>query len=208
MKSENPYDERYARSGFYWGRKPSAVCDKVIGIMRPSADFRPRLLDLGCGEGRNAIHFATHGFQVVGLDTSLPGIDKMQRYAEEVGVCVEAIHADIVTHVLDDTYDVIFSTGTLQYLPPEIRAERFHNYKEHTSPTGINVLSVFVHKPFIARAPDAETTAYPWKSGELMGHYWDWEIPYSVEEIFDCMSSGIPHKHAVNRVIARRYRQP
>lgn len=38
-----------------------------------------------------------------------------------------------------------------------------------------------------------------------MGYYWDWEILYCTEEIFDCMSSGIPHKHAVNRIIARRY---
>jgi tellurite methyltransferase len=205
MRSENPYDERYARPGSYWGRRPSAVCDKVIEIMRPSADFRPRLLDLGCGEGRNAVHFARHGFQVVGLDTSLPGLEKMKRYAEEVGIHVETMQADIVTYVLADIYDVIFSSGTLHYLPPEIRAERFQNYKDHTSPDGINVLSVFVRKPFIERAPDGETAAYPWKSGELMGYYWDWEIPCCIEEIFDCMSSGVSHKHAVNRIIARRY---
>ncbi len=207
MKHENPHDERYARPGFYHGKQPSAICERVIEIMRPSADFRPRLLDLGCGEGRNAVYFARHGFQVVGLDTSPVGLEKMERYAQEVGVHVETIQADIVTHVLEDDYDVIFSTGTLQYLPPEVRTERLQNYKDHTSPDGINVLSVFVRKPFIERAPDGETTAFPWKSGELMGYYWDWEILYSVEEIFDCMSSGVPHKHAVNRIIAGSYQR-
>jgi tellurite methyltransferase len=63
-----------------------------------------------------------------------------------------------------------------------------------------------VRKPFIPRAPDAEEIAFPYKSGELMSYYWDWEILYCTEEIFDCMSSGVPHKHAVNRIIARRYR--
>lgn len=206
MKRENPYDQRYASQEYYWGRKPSAICDRIIEIMRPSPDFRPKLLDLGCGEGRNAIYFAKHGFEVVGLDLSLPGLEKTRRYAEEVGVQVETIHADIVTYELEDIYDVIFSTGTLQYLPPEVRDQRFQNYKEHTSLEGINVLSVFVRKPFIPTAPDAEETAFPYKSGELMGYYWDWEILYCTEEIFDCMSSGIPHKHAVNRIIARRYR--
>ena len=205
MKRDNPHDEWYARPGFYHGKTPSAICDRVIEIMRPPADVRPRLLDLGCGEGRNAVYFARHGFQVVGLDTSLPGLEKMSRYAEEVGVSVETIQADIATHALEDNYDVIFSSGTLQYLPPEVRAERLQNYKDHTSSDGINVLSVFVSKPFIERAPDGEITAFPWKSGELMGYYWDWEILHSVEEIFDCMSSGVPHKHAVNRIIARRY---
>jgi len=206
MKRDDHYDQWYASQEYYWGKKPSAICDRIIEIIRPSSDFRPRLLDLGCGEGRNAVYFAKHGFEVVGLDASLPGLEKTKRYAEEVGGHVETIHADIVHYELEDIYDVIFSTGTLQYLPPEVRSQCFQNYKDCTSPNGINALSVFVRKPFIPRAPDAEETAFPYRSGELMGYYWNWEILYCTEEIFDCMSSGVPHKHAVNRIVARRYR--
>ena len=205
MKKKNPYDESYAGEEYYWGKKPSAMCDRVIKIIRPSPEFRPRLLDLGCGEGRNAVYFAKQGFEVFGLDASVAGLEKTRRYAEEVGVRVETIHADIMHYEIEDTYDVIFSTGTLQYLPPEVRGERFQHIKDSTSPGGINALSVFVTKPFIARAPDAEETAFPYKSGELMSYYWDWQILYCSEEIFDCMSGGIPHKHAVNRIIARRH---
>lgn len=204
MKKENPYNQKYAGQEFYWGRKPSSMCDRVIEMMKPGAGFRPRLLDLGCGEGRDVVYFAQHGFEVVGLDSSLPGLEKTRRYAEEVGVHVETIHADIVNYELEDTYDVIFSTGTLQYLPPEMRPQRFENYKACTSPDGINALSVFVKKPFIPPAPDGEATAHSYRSGELMGYYWDWEILYCAEEIFDCMSSGIPHKHAISRIVARR----
>jgi tellurite methyltransferase len=207
MKKKNPYDQRYEGEAYYWGKKPSAMCDKVIEIMRPTPDFHPRLLDLGCGEGRNTVYFAKHDFEVFGLDLSLPGLGKMKRYAQEIGVHVEAIHANIANYELEDTYDVIFSTGTLQYLPLEIREQRFRHYKEKTSSNGINALSVFVTKPFIPQAPDAEKSAFLYKSGELLSHYWDWEILYCTEEIFDCMSSGVPHKHAVNRMIARRYRK-
>lgn len=204
MKKENPYDKLYARQEYYWGKKPSKMCDKVIEIIRPNPNFRPRLLDLGCGEGRNAVYFAQHGFDVYGLDASLPGLNKTRRYAKEAGVQVKTIQADITSYKLVNTYDVIFSTGVLQYLPPEVREQRFQNYKDSTSPNGINALSAFVKKPFIPRAPDAEETAYPYKSGELLGYYWDWEILYSIEEIFDCMSSGVPHRHAVNRIIAKK----
>jgi tellurite methyltransferase len=207
MKKENPYDQRYAGPDYYWGKKPSAMCDKIIEIMRPGPDLHPRLLDLGCGEGRNAVYFAMNGFDVVGLDASLPGLKKAERYAEEVGVRIKTVHADIVSYELVDIYDVIFSTGTLHYLPPEVRRQRFQNYKDSTSPDGVNALSVFVEKPFIARAPDAEETAFLYKSGELMSYYWDWEILYCTEDIFDCMSSGVPHRHAVNRIIAKRYRK-
>ena len=204
MKKENPYDQRYASEEFYWEKKPSAMCDRIIELIRPGPNFHPKLLDLGCGEGRNAVYFGKHGFAVTALDVSLPGLEKTKRYAEELGVEVKAIQADIITYDIEDTYDVIFSTGTLQYLPPEIRKIRFGNYKQSTSSIGINAHSVFVRKPFIPRAPDAESTSHLWRSGELMSYYWDWEIVYCTEEIFDCTSGGTPHKHAVNRLIARR----
>ncbi len=199
------YDERYADKDFYWGKKPSLMCDRIIRTIQPNSQFHPKLLDLGSGEGRNAVHFAKNGFDVTCVDISLPGLEKTKRYAEELGVEVKTIHADIITYEPKDIYDVVFSTGTLHYLPPEIRKIRFENYKQATSSKGINALSVFVRKPFIPRAPDAEGTSHPWRSGELMSYYGDWEIVYSTEEIFDCTSSGIPHKHAVNRLIAGQY---
>lgn len=207
MEKRTPYDQKYARPEPYWGRTPSAMCSRVIEIMRPAPDRRLKLLDLGCGEGRNAVHFARHGFEVVGLDLSLIGLEKTRRYAQEMGVRVETIHADIVHCELREIYDVLFSTGTLHYLPPDVRIRRFQNYKDCTSPDGINAFSVFVEKPFIPRAPDAEETAHAYRSGELMGYYWDWEILFSTEEIFDCQSGGVPHRHAVDRIIARRYRE-
>ncbi len=206
MMEENPYDQKYAGEEFYWGKKPSSMCDRVVEMIKPSADSHLRLLDLGCGEGRDIVYFAQRGFEVIGLDLSLPGLEKARRYAEEVGVHVETIHADVVDYEVEGTYDVIFSTGTLQCLPPEVRQQRFENYKACTSPEGINVLSVFVEKPFIPSAPDAEATTYSYKSGELMGYYWDWEILYCAEDIFDCMSSGVPHKHAISRIVARPLR--
>ena len=204
MKKNNPYDLRYASKEFYWGKKPSAMCDRVMEIISPATGSVMKLIDLGCGEGRNAVYFAKHGFAVTGVDISLPGLRKMTEYAREIGVDINVIEADIIDYQVDDTYDVVFSTGTLHYLPPEVREKRFNNYKGSTSPDGINALNVFVEKPFIPRAPDVEETAHLFKSGELLSYYWDWEILFSTEEVFDCMSSGVPHRHAVNRMIARK----
>jgi tellurite methyltransferase len=204
VKADNPYDQRYAGQDYYWGHKPSAMCDRVLQFVQSPTDAPRRLLDLGCGEGRNAVYFAQHGFQVVGLDASVPGLKKTQRYAAEVGVQVEMVAANIVTYDLTGQYDVIFSTGTLQYLPPELREQRFQQYKDATVPGGLNAMSVFVYKPFIPRAPDGESTSYRYRSGELLGYYWDWEILYCTEEIFDCMSGGVPHQHTTDRVIARK----
>ena len=204
MKPNNPYDKWFAGEEFYTGEKPSPICDKVIEIVQSTADFHPRLLDLGCGEGRNAIYFAKNGFDVVGIDPSEPGLEKMRRYAEEVAVQVKTIQADMLTYEIDQQYDVVFSVATLQYLSPDNRQARFGQFKQATRPGGINAHSAFVKKPFIPKSPDGEPTANSYKSGELFGYYWDWEILYCTEDIFDCNSAGVPHKHACNRVIARR----
>ncbi len=119
MNKESPfYDKRYAKRGFYWGKNPSAMCDRLMEIIRPSPQFHPKLLDLGSGEGRNAVYFAKNGFDVTAVDTSLPGLEKTKRYAEEVAVKVKTIHADITTYEPEDTYDVIFSTGALHSFTP------------------------------------------------------------------------------------------
>jgi tellurite methyltransferase len=204
IQSDNPYDERYQGQDFYWGKTPSKMCDLIIEIMRPRLNCGLKLIDLGCGEGRNAVYFAQNGFNVVGVDISRPGLKKMRKYASEVEVGIEAVKANIAGFQFADAYDVIFSTGTSHYLPVEKRNGLFQYYKEHTAPNGINALNAFVEKPFLPQAPDADETARPFRSGELLGYYWDWEILYSIEEIFDCMSSGVPHQHAINRVIARR----
>jgi len=204
MKKINSYDQKYAGEEYYWGKKPSVTCDKLIEIMHPAPNLRPKLIDLGCGEGRNAVYFAKRGFEVIGLDLSLSGLEKTQRYAREAGVNVKTIQANILEYELTETYDVIFSTGVLHFLAPEARGKHFQHYKNHTSPNGVNAVSVFVKKPFIPRAPDADKNAYHFTSGELLSYYWDWKILYFVEEIFDCTSGGVPHKHAVNRIIARR----
>jgi len=198
----NPYDERYERPGYYWGKNPSQTCFRILQILPPDRPLK--LLDIGCGEGRNAVFFARNGYHVTAFDTSPKGVEKTTQLAAEAGVPIEAFVANINDFRLTEPFDVLFSTGVLQYVPPELRSELFANYRQFTNPGGLNAFSVFVRKPFIGKAPDAEKTAHNWISGELLTYYHDWKIAFCTEEIFDCMSSGVPHQHAVNRIIAKK----
>jgi len=197
---DNPYDKWYDQSGIYWGTKPSPICFRVLELLPPDKPLK--LLDIGCGEGRNAVFFARNGYQVTAFDTSSKGVEKTQRLAQQANVPIHVFEGDINKYRLTQPFDILFTTGVLQYVPQETRKELFDNYREYTNPGGLNVFSVFVRKPFIALAPDAEKTAHKWISGELLTYYHDWKIEFCTEEIFDCKSSGVPHKHAVNRIIA------
>lgn len=103
--------------------------------------------------------------------------------------------------------DIIFSSGVFQYISYEIRESFIDNLKSHTTPSGINVINVFIKKPFIPLPPDIEAgefTAGDWKSGELFMYYHDWLFYKNEERIFDCNSSGVPHKHCMDVLIAER----
>ncbi len=198
----NIYDDIYEQEDYYWGFVPSPTCYKVLQILPPTKHLR--LLDLGCGEGRNAVFFARNGYDVTAFDLADAGVEKTKKLADKSGVNVNVFKANINEYRLADKFDIIFSVGSLHYIPQEVREDIFTNYKDHTEENGLHMLSVFVKKPFIEPAPEGEKNSHKWISGELLTYYHDWMIEYSTEEIFDCMSSGIPHKHATNRVLARK----
>ena len=202
QNQENYYEDKYSNKDFYWGLKPSKTCFKLLELKPP--DRQLKLLDIGSGEGRNAIFFAINGYQVTAFDLAQAGINKTRQLADQIGVDINVFKANILDFRLAEEYDVIFSTGSLHYIPADLREEIFGNYKKFTAPDGVHMLSVFVKKPFIPPAPEREKNSHMWLSGELFTLYHDWKIDYCIEEIFDCNSSGIPHKHATNRLLARK----
>lgn len=204
MAKHNAYDEKYSSERYYWGKNPSRLSRRIVQIVRPSDDRRQTLLDLGCGEGRDAVWLAQHGFTVTGLDLSMAGLNKMREYAEQVGVEIQTIHGDFATHEFECTYDVIISVGAMHYLPLSQRQTALERYKDQTVPGGLNAISVFVDKPFLERAPDPQGDVQLYRSGQLMGYYWDWEILWCDERIVQCRSGGLLHQHAIADMVARK----
>ncbi|MBN6187837.1 helix-turn-helix domain-containing protein [Aneurinibacillus sp. BA2021] len=196
------YEEEYKTKEYYWGTEPNSACYQVLQLMPPTKHLK--LLDVGCGEGKDAVFFARNGYDVSAFDVSDAGIEKTRSLAEKIGVHVNAFKADILDYRLDTHYDIIFSSGVLHYIKPEYRKDIFDNYKKFTNENGIHVFNVFVNKPFIAPPPEKEPNAYKWYSGELLTHYHDWLVKDSSEIVFDCNSSGIPHKHAMTKMIAQK----
>ena len=196
------YEEEYRQESYYWGVAPSPLCYRVLEVLPPTRPLR--LLDVGCGEGRNAVFFARNGYSVTGLDIAESGIEKTKRLAGFHNTYVNTIKADLNDFRLETEFDVIFSCGVMHYMSPEYRGEILENYQDHTSPGGLNAFNVFVKKPFIAPSPENEPVSYVWKSGELFTYYTDWLLRDAGETIFNCDSSGIPHKHCMDHMLAER----
>lgn len=192
------YDQKYSEEGLHWGKHPSSIARILFQRYLPGED--QRLLDIGCGEGRDSVFFALNGYHVTAFDSSSEGLNKARAWAEELGLSVDFIQADITEYRLQDSYDVVFSSGALHYIPPHLREEILSNYKQFTKPGGIHAHMVPVHKPFVPRDPEWDEDEQPWRSGEILTHYHDWRIELFAEEILDYESG---YQFPVNRVIAR-----
>lgn len=208
-KGENQLDkeqlqELYSKEDYYWGKEPNKLASRLLEYIPESQRVGKKLLDLGAGEGRDSVFFAQKGFNVTAFDFAPAGLEKAHRLATEQNVEISTLEGDINHLSLDDTVDVIYSIGTLQYIAPEYRTRQFNHFKENTHEAGIHVLFTFVKHPDVPIAPDWGTNEFLFERDELVGYYPDWECLYTTEFIFDCESSGVPHQHAAQIVIVKK----
>ncbi|MFD7625196.1 class I SAM-dependent methyltransferase [Streptomyces sp. NPDC059851] len=90
------WDSRYSESDRIWSGKPNAA------LVREAADLAPgRALDLGCGEGADAVWLARRGWRVTGTDISGVALERAAAHAAEAGV---ADRVDLQRHDLAESF--------------------------------------------------------------------------------------------------------
>ncbi|MBQ7321532.1 MAG: methyltransferase domain-containing protein [Clostridia bacterium] len=204
-QSITDYDKRYKSEGYYWGLAPNHLCYEMMRLKPPTRPYK--VLDIGCGEGKDAVFLARNGYHVTAFDISEQGLCKARELSDRCGVEIHFFKADVRDFRIETDYDIIFSSGVFHYIPAELRWRVIENLKTHTTINGIHVINVFVRKPFIPLPPDieeSEISAGDWRSGELFTYYHDWLFRKNEERIFDCNSGGIPHKHCMDVLIAEK----
>ncbi len=72
-----------------------------------------RALDLGCGDGANALALAAAGWQVTGIDCSAHAIRLARAAAQEKGLGARFLCADFCDWQPDASYDLVISTYAL-----------------------------------------------------------------------------------------------
>jgi len=129
---EKFWDERYGQADRIWSGNPNPQ------LVAEASDLPAgRALDVGCGEGADAIWLAERGWQVTGVDISQVALDRAARHAEAAGV------ADRVTWLRADLTDGTspgsgFDLVSAQYLhlPGEQRVPLFRGLAEAVGPGG------------------------------------------------------------------------
>ena len=85
------WDVYYAATATPVRKLPSQFATFVAGEL----DQRHRIIELGCGDGRDAMFFASYGHEVVGVDASHTAVEACRLLAETLGEDASFIVADI-----------------------------------------------------------------------------------------------------------------
>lgn len=199
------FDERedvYGREEYYWGREPSRLATLTVDYL-PADPAGLCLVDVGAGEGRDAVFFAERGLDVTAVEISPAGLEKAHRLAGERGVEITTLEADANELEFPEPVDVVFSSGAVQFIRPEIRRRQFERFKRATNAGGLHAIFAFVDHPDVSPAPDTTDDQHLFDRDELQGYYEAWETLHTEEIVFDDDSGGVPHRHAARIHVAR-----
>ena len=197
------YEKCYAGEDYYWGLEPAPFLNDLLEVASKSATD-VKVLDIGCGEGKDAVYMAEHGCKVTAFDITESGIRKTKLLADKRGVKVNAFVADINDFNIDEKFDIIYSTGTIQYLFDDCIPSFFEKVKAMVNVGGYIYFNVFVDKPFLELPPDWDKEEKMWKTGDLFKYFADWEIYKMDEIVFEDYSAGIKHYHCMDTILAKR----
>jgi SAM-dependent methyltransferase len=198
------YDSFYSENEALFGAKECPLLKKC-------ADFIPegaRILDLGVGQGRNALPLARLGHQVTGIDTSQVAVDTVNRLAAEEDLPVKALLQDFLTYEPDRSFDVVLCFGLMQMQDLAGCAslvERLHHW---TRPGGTLFLTAWhLEDPAFDRlckewerrsgrtfrSPEGDVNRLFLEKGEILKLFFRWEVVHHWEGM------GKLHKHGLGK---------
>lgn len=114
------YEDRYKKiheeKGRAWaGERPSALLETLL--KKYKGDENSTILEVGCGEGQNALNLISKGFNIEASDVSNEAILWCKKWAKERGIDEKHFFVmDALNNNLNKKYDFIYSVAVLHML--------------------------------------------------------------------------------------------
>ncbi|HEY2384309.1 MAG TPA: methyltransferase domain-containing protein [Terriglobia bacterium] len=182
------WDERYRK-----GENIDAAPDPLVtrfGTILPAG----RALDLACGPGRHALWLAEHGWDVTAVDSSRAGIEILRKRAEDRGVRVDSVIADLERHefaIQPASFDLIVVVHYLQRdLFPAIRKG------VRLGGAVIAAIAMIDETPLVRPM----NPAYLVEPGDLRAYFEGWRLLHD----FEGKPPGDPTRRASAEIVAVR----
>ncbi|MGA9998421.1 MAG: class I SAM-dependent methyltransferase [Pyrinomonadaceae bacterium] len=131
------WDERYSIEDYAYGTISNKFLEENVNHIP-----KGKVLSLAEGEGRNAVFLAKQGYSVTAVDASIVGLSKAKKLAEENGVVVEFIHADLADYDLgENKWDGIVSIFCP--LPSSLRKQLYKKVEAGLRRNGVFLIEAY-----------------------------------------------------------------
>jgi SAM-dependent methyltransferase len=202
------YDERYAAvyeagAELWENAEPNG---SLVAFMDRFTKLGPRVLDLGCGEGRDSLFLARRGLAVTGVDVSRTALDRARDRATADGLDCTFLERDVIyLRNLEGPFDWAINMGCLHMLDDDgARAAHLTRVRELLVPGGMFLVSHCMrdwgrgfysvpHYRDLGSLRPGMRTQRRIRIGEAEGHVELVELPYresSSEDLCDELSSA------------------
>ena len=209
------FDSVYQAHERYWWQLPNRHSPKpedypssllAQQTLRVLADrSQGRALDIGAGEGSDAIRLALLGYEVDAVEVSPAGAEKIKRFAAEAGAKVHVTVADAQRYQPEGLYDVVICNGVLHYV--EDKDSVISRLQDATADGGINVISLWSSYTPVPDCHDLVPVYSDAEDGVVASRYkaWPKEFIYFERDKPEAAHSDLPaHRHSHIKFIARK----
>jgi 2-polyprenyl-3-methyl-5-hydroxy-6-metoxy-1,4-benzoquinol methylase len=201
------YDDGYRKCSCFWGSEPGSL---VRHFAEVTSDIQGmKVLDVGCGEGKNAAFLAERGAAVTALDVS-PHALANARQTWPNTPRIQWILSDVAASDLPDgPYDLVIAYGLLHCLSDQRTVEdTVRAIQRNTVPGGWNILCAFNsrHQELAEAHPGFAPCLLP--HAVYLGAYSAWRLVLaSDKDLYETHPhNGVPHTHSMTRLLAQKPR--
>jgi SAM-dependent methyltransferase len=127
------WNARFSAPGYRFGTAPNVFLTTQAHRLEPGQ----RALAVADGEGRNGVWLARQGLAVTSVDFSPVALAKARRLADEAGVTLDFIEADLAAWDWPKAAFDVVAGIFFQFAGPDARATSFRNMKAALKPGGL-----------------------------------------------------------------------
>ncbi len=209
------WEEQYSKMKNIWGFTPNETLVRYKELVSKEG----KILDLGMGEGRNALYFASNGYETEGIDLSEIAVERCRSYAHELGISMKAEVMDLSTfHIEPNTYSLIILSNVLNFFHDKDINAIISKVKNGLIDGGLVYINGFnVHDPSYKRnidksqrlteftfyRPKTDTYIHYFTKNQLEDYFKNYTIINVNQSYLLDLGHGDPHYHGTIEWLAQ-----
>lgn len=207
------FEGAYSGADRYWWAVPHAYStspeDHASSLLAQEtlriATSRPpgSAIDIGSGEGADAIRLARLGWNVEALELTASGCRKIAAFAAQAGVDIRVHQCDIRQFMAEGLFDIVICNGVLHYVSE--KREVCRKLQSMTAPGGANIVSLWSDYTPVPECHQIVPTFPDHEEGEVVRSYLGWKkrlLYFERNKLEASHADMAPHVHSFIKMVA------